>query len=294
MAAWPKAFKNKPVFYSLPYQKGPPTRFIGTITARWEMPWTKVTFEGPKTPGGSSPGFEAREKLRRCVTEFSIFSMDCLKAREMALSRHVTEMRQLSLRDTSVRWFIVENKALLAQGLGEDQTQGIHIRARNRDRIQDRIVIVTPQGTHQTIILDRPSGEPGELAWSVFEKSLRSLRVSDDLGPGLAWANQQLARVRLEDLKSVSDPKLWLARVTEIQTLLLAKISVEPKSFDTYYHLGGTAFMVAKYSAEHQLNEPGAAAKPMIQSAFRYAQDIAPNHKRTAELQGYWLDSQKF
>jgi hypothetical protein len=50
LGAWPRTYAGKPVFYTLPYEKGPPDRFVGHLSARWEDPGTRVTFEGPKTP----------------------------------------------------------------------------------------------------------------------------------------------------------------------------------------------------------------------------------------------------
>lgn len=66
LGAWPKSYGDRPVFYSLPYEKGPPSRFIGHLTARWEDPGTRVTFEGPKTP--QAPVAATRESGRRAST----------------------------------------------------------------------------------------------------------------------------------------------------------------------------------------------------------------------------------
>ncbi len=38
LGAWPTRFNEKPIFYSIPYEKGPPQQFIGHVVARWDMP----------------------------------------------------------------------------------------------------------------------------------------------------------------------------------------------------------------------------------------------------------------
>lgn len=323
LGAWPRSYGGKPVFHTLPYEKGPPTRFPGHIVARWDEPSTRVTFEGPKTPRNDDSDLETgrapRDRIRNCLIG-SDKSWGCLRVREATLYRHLLEM-QKSLLGTSggsaalrmkwkLQWFLVRNPAIPAA----EQAQGISLSARDETgmRGQERYVLITRNGTHQAIILDYPlpmagdvphstAAKASQLARSTFLDSIRSLRASDELAPGRAWIDRNLQAMRIDDLgpAALAGREALtgdaLARLASMQAALLAKISVDPAGFDAFYHLGGTALLLHRH-AKHGADPSGdasAIAKPLISASYRYAQDVAPQDPRTAQLQGFWLESQK-
>ncbi|HUP56735.1 MAG TPA: hypothetical protein VM598_04730, partial [Bdellovibrionota bacterium] len=123
LGAWPRMFEGKPVFYSLPYAKGPPDLFVGQVIARWDASAVRLVFEGPKTPPALAGGYDPREMLRQCLTslsggEFGAFR--CLRARGAALDRHLREMEALEPKRFSIRWLTVRNPAIAAR----EQVQG--------------------------------------------------------------------------------------------------------------------------------------------------------------------------
>jgi hypothetical protein len=188
-----------------------------------------------------------------------------------------------------IRWFIVENPAIPPQ----EQAQGIHLEALGRKYGQSRYILITAKGTNETIIASYPSlGEDGERARDTLEKVVESLRVSDDLGPGRAWVDSQLERVKLGELKEINDPKKLTDRLADIEAVLLSKISVDPKTFDAYFHLGGVAMMIAREGAKEKEPE-WLASSGLLQSLLRYAKDIAPQDVRTTQLENLWLESKK-
>ncbi len=289
LGAWPKTFRGQPVLYTLPYAKGPPSKFVDQIVARWDAPEIKLTFEGPKTP----------EKARdRKSAKFCILSLSraCLRYREEALSRHVEEM-QASLKTVSswqLRWFEVENSAIPS----EEAAQGIFLTAQGRSRAQDRYIFITAGGTHQTLILDYPSlTADGHFARDLVRKAVRTVRISDQLGPGKAWINSVLQRVKLGDFEQLASGPEPILRVAEIQGLLLSKLSVEPSSYDAYFHLGGTSLLLARLGRRTTgSSDSGIAAGPTlqtIQSAHRYASDIKPADPRTLRLESLLVDARK-
>jgi hypothetical protein len=308
LGAWPKAYGGKPVFYSLPYEKGPPTRFAGHIIARWDEPSTRVTFEGPKTPQApvsAAPGERTpREKIRQCLLGEN-HSWSCLKIRDATLMRHLNDMQQrlagksggnVALKMTwKLRWFLVRNPAISPS----EQAQGIYLSTEDEGRGEERFVLITENGTHQAVMLDYPHpGSPDAVtARKTFEQAIRSLRASDELAPGRAWVDRQLEGVQLT--QAPADTPDAVAKLAEIQSLLIAKVSVQPSVFESYFHLGGTALMLSHlarastHSGSLAGLELSAVAKPLIQSAYRYAQDIAPGDPRTTQLQGFWLEAQK-
>lgn len=315
LGAWPKIYGEKPVFYSLPYEKGPPSRFVGHLTARWEDPGTRVTFEGPKTPQApvsAQPGERTpREHIRQCLLGED-HSWSCLKIREATLLRHLNDMQERLTGKSGgntalkmkwrVRWFLVRNAAIAPA----EQAQGIYLSAEDEGRGEERYVLITENGTHQAISLDypNPGSENAKLARQTFEQSIRSLRASDELAPGRAWVERQLTAVKIgallaSDASQAAANSEAIEKLAETQALLLAEITVQPGMFESYFQLGRTSLLLNRISrsgpnAGHlQGLELAAVAKPMIQSAYRYAQDVAPQDPRTTQLQGFWFESQK-
>jgi hypothetical protein len=296
MGSWPRNFDQRPVFYSLPYEKGPPTRYVGHIIARWKLPGTQVTFEGPKSPVLSTQENVSRDDLKKCLltSRSSIFfgGGKCVRLRKLALDRHIEEISKLSPEQWNLRWFEVQQEHLPA----EERTQGFYITAIGKKKEHHRVVLVTATGKHQTIFLDSPLGAEGSLARETFVKALQSLRVSDELAPGRALADQVIQAVKLEDISKITDPAAMVAKLAEVQAVLLGKISVDPKTFDAFFHLAGTALLLIRESSKNKLYKEDwiASAKPMIYSAYKYAQDIDPNSPKTAQIQNLWLESKKY
>lgn len=330
LGAWPRAYGGKPILYSLPYEKGPPSRFVGHLTARWESPGTQVTFEGPKTPKSAMAYAQGertpRDLIRECLLEAN-HSWNCLQIREATLQRHLSDVQQrltgsaggdtALAMNWSLRWFTVRNPAIPPS----EQAQGIYIsavssetgpgRARGPARGEERYVLITENGTHQAISLTFPEPQsPAAIeARAIFVQAIRSLRASDDLGPGRAWADSQLGSIQLGGRlaavlggappRSDAETAGVIEQLAQAQALLLAKISVQPSVYDSYFLLGSTAHSLSRLSrlgaSAGQLEglELAAASKPMILSAYRYAQDLAPHDARTTRLQGFWLEAQK-
>lgn len=316
MGAWPRTFQGKDVFYTLPYEKGPPIRFTGEVVARWSMPEVRVAFEGPKTPLKRDHSLFSRTEVEQCVTRWFGGSlggiMDCLDLREAVLERHIDALRLIHPVGWSIKWLRVSNPALSP----DEQVQGIYLSAWNGSYGQDRFILVTEKGAQQTFILSYTISPEGNHAQELFQKAIRSLRVSDDLSPGRAWVDTSLERVRLQDLAPVETsfyhqdyPSFlhFASRIADIQSLLISKITVDPESYDAYFHLGGTSLLLARYAATQKKLpstdlDPARAsrildllsqAKPLVRTAYRYARDIGPGDRRTALLQSYWFDARK-
>jgi hypothetical protein len=195
-------------------------------------------------------------------------------------------MSALKPRRWQIRWFSVDNPVLMA----EEQPQGIFLSAMNRGHVQERYILISPSGTQQAFILDRGANAKGIQAHELFQQAIQSQRVSEQLGSGRAWINRELAGAKLDRILKEKDPIRFVSDLTEIQALLLAKISVDPATYDSYYHLGGTALMLAKFAKSQHNSEWSAAAVPMVESAYRYAQDVQPRDPRTAQLQNMALE----
>jgi hypothetical protein len=282
IGGWPKKFAGKPIFYTLVYEKGPPTRFIGHIFANWSVPDIKVIFEGPKTPEKSM----SQDEIKDCILRK--FSYQCLAIREGTLARHMDQIALISPESWTMKWFIVENPMIPP----EDQVQGVYLSAVGENWIQDRFIIVSSNGTHQAIILNRSKGPQGNAAFALMQNAIQSMRSFNELNSGRAWVNRELEEIRLDDLHLLKDSTRLIARLAEIQSLLISRISVDPGSYDSYFHLAGTSLMLAKNSIKTR-DGLSVIALQNLQSAYRYATDIAPKDPRTAHIQDLWIESNK-
>ncbi|HAR43243.1 MAG TPA: hypothetical protein DCS07_11550 [Bdellovibrionales bacterium] len=299
LGAWPKTFAEQPVFHAVPYKKGPPQVFLEGITANWRSPGIRMTFEGPKTPDGhrtdpkDQSTLAVRVRLRRCLGPTwtsPLLDWGCMGLRDEVLSRHLQEMEKLQPELWTLRWFVVENPSLPAA----EQAQGFYLRAENSTRFQSRFVVITANGTHQAFILHGTKDAEGAQAEQTLQRAIGSLRVSNDLNPGRAWIDRQLQGIDLGKILAGNASEATIRNLAEIQALLLSKLTVDPGSFDSYYHLGGTALLLLKLAAAMKQSDWSITAKPMVFSAYRYAQDVAPNDPRLPKLQNIWLDSKKY
>lgn len=298
VAGWPKTFGNKPISYSLPYEYGPPAQFVGHIQAILESPDLKLTFEGPKTPLSAQNNQDPAE-LRNCFSENSSL-LSCFQIRQESLSRHIKEMERRAPTAWELRWFTIQQPNQAKEAL----TQGIYLKASGPGWIEDRFILVNAKGAHQAVILDRPRTPQGDLAFALLEKSIRSLRLFDNLESTRAWVDRELSEINLPALATLKDPQALTTAFYHVQSLLLSKISVDPGSFDAYYHLAGTSSLIFE-----KLYAPAIAAGKtksvsaeitariqMIESAYRYAHDIATKTRdpRLVEIQNLWLASKKW
>lgn len=288
MGAWPKTFSGTPVFYTLPYEKGPPAQFVGQVDVRLDPPETKLVIEGPRTPI-----LITRTQLKTCLTSSPIALIgidfwDCLRVRRSVLSRHIKEAVQFTGQATwQVKWFRVENPALPEN----EKPEGFYISADGESLSEERFVLVTGTGVHQALVLDHNLNQKGVQAERVFEQIVRSLRVSENLAPGKALANRLLMETTLNDLRKDLSDEVMSTKFAQILMVLSSKISVEPQNVEPYYHLASTAMLLDKFARKTNSLEFSSIAKGLIQSAYRYSQDIAPNESKSIEIQAMWIET---
>lgn len=286
MGAWPKKFDGNDVLYSLPYAKGPPQQFVAQVTARWKMPHTTLVIEGPRTP----QRVYSAERLRQCATSPWLQPVTCSDARELVLGKHVRQMLELKPIAWELEWFEVSNTAMRP----EEQPRGFHIAVTLRDgeqeKVQERYILINDKGATQALVLDRPAGPGGELASATLAKIVRSLRLSTELVMGRSWVDRELQKVSLDQLGAIRDSRGFLERFSEIQALLVSEISVDPRNFDAFFHLGGTSSLLARRGVRERNTDWTALAKPAVRSALNYVQDIRADDPRVQQLQALWVE----
>ncbi len=227
---WPRFFNNHPIFYTLNYEKGPPSHFVSKITANWEPDDAVVIFEGPKTPKNLGD----QKLIKNCFN--TKLSYSCTSIRQGFLSRHLDEIGIPKKSEVKINWFNVNNPDIPA----EEQPQGVYLNSKNNKEIQDRFIFINQSGIQQTIILKRSFGKNGQLAFNTLIKTISGLRNYNELNTSRFFVDQELKKIQLVDLEKKLNSIEFSKKLSEIQNLLISKISISPQSFETYYHLAGT------------------------------------------------------
>jgi hypothetical protein len=273
LGGWPRKFNKQTLLYTVPYEKGPPTRFVGRIIAELESPDIRLVIEGPKTPDPLAK----TSQIKDCI--LNLTSLRCVNLRETVLSRHLKEVNSFAPKHWTLQWFHIANPMLPP----ESQPQGIYLRATGLNWIQDRFILISNSGIHQSLILNRTRNAVGDQAFTMTQEIVRSLRVFDELNSGRAWANRSLEIIQLDDVKNIQDSQIQMSSLAEIQGLLISKISVDPSNFDSYFHLAGTSMMIAG-KAENSRDRLFVNSNKNIQSVSLFAEDIAPYDPRTTQI----------
>lgn len=274
MTSWPKTFLEKPIYYMIPYEKGPPLKFIGRILVYLEKNKghfsNEIILEGPKTP----PGFLSQKDLRNCFLKNTSFH--CIKARKNSIKRHLKEMNLFPFFPPTLYWFEVENPALDQ----EEKIQGIYLSGYTKKQtLQDRFIIVNKKGIHQTFILNRKRTTSGLFAFEEIQKIIGSLKNFNDLSFQRNWINQLISKIELSSLEKIQDKHEFLLKFSEIQAMLMSKISLEPSHFDSYYHLAGICGTYGKNS-EYLNNDWKLTCSQNLSSAYQFAKDLNPTEPR--------------
>ena len=301
VGGWPRTFRGRPVFYSLPYKKGPPYQFAAEIIARLLVPKIKLSIEGPQTPEGAP----TPDIIKDCLTRsFKISNQaECLSIRSTSLARHLEALDSVHPKTRELVWFEVDNPALLP----EERPRGVLLKAHGATRTQERYVLITPKGAHQTLILNRPSGEADADASLLVEQMIRSMRVLPDLLMGKVIAHDALQKIQLSPSFDLRNLVQYGQTIADAQALLISKISLEPGDLQAYLHLGGTAHLLLSHVSNLRaqsttiiggekaelIDQWTAAQFPLIESAYAYARDIDPDNPTTTRLNQLRIDAAK-
>ncbi len=277
LVALPDAYEGQPVFYQIPYEKGPPTRFISRVIARLKMPEIKLVIEGPRTPTENGMPI-VKSRIAKCLGFAgggTTYAGECAKIREIIFERHLADLKEQKLEPHRVQWVqVLESR--LDPVL---QTQGFLISAVRPGRTQLRFTAITANDLHQSFIFettqDLAAAEATFLPW------ISKMRLSPDLSSGQSWANASIAQVQLS-------PELSLQSLAQIQAKLTAKLTVDAKTYDTYFHLGGIASLLQQKALQHKADTADwkAVPKNLLEAMVQYARDVSPEDPRNVQLQG--------
>lgn len=310
LGAWPRTYRGNPVFYNLPYAKGPPTRFLERVTARWSGSEVQVVFEGPKTPAALLAEGINRSQVQHCLLHTSGFwgyssqGVNCAFLRQTVLERHLHDLSQwmgsIPKEYFILQWFRVNNP-----GIPEaEQTQGFVIKALTESKAVIRYVLLTPNNTHQSVTLyilaNQETINEFQYAEALLKKAIGTLRVSDDLAAGKNWADREIHVLAQENPARYKDSPDFLYKLAEIQMALLGKLSVSPADTEAYFHLANMTLQQIKSSKKFQKPEWAAGAKRLIRSVYDYTRDVISSaspkvqDELMARIEAIWLEAKQY
>jgi hypothetical protein len=233
LGPWPTHFRGEPIVTRLTYIKGPPKKFIETLTLIWSPVDAEISLLGPKTV---LPGFKLQD-WKDCFQK----SFLCSGPKKAFWGRVFPE-RSLH-RSSGVRasWF---------ESSSHDGPSGVHLSIRSKtesgtESMEDRFAIITPAGVVQVLSIHTSNNPIGTEARGVFMQTISALKVHDDLGFGRAWIAGDLKQIDLQALQRIQEPRERLLRLIEVQNLIFAHLSVDPTTIDSFFHLAGVTHRLA-------------------------------------------------
>ncbi|MBC7387401.1 MAG: hypothetical protein H7301_14715 [Cryobacterium sp.] len=260
--------KELSVEYGLPYEKGPPHRFLGKIALYWRDLDSRLVLSGPQTL--ATPG--TQDELRRCSRQW----FGCVEARRRIWKYAVIPALENRLIDRA-EWFHVPNEFLLEA----ERAQGLYVRSKSeRGRIREAYFLIGPKMASQGFILDRPDRTEGNQASETLAKIIGSLRLSPDLAAPRAFLDPKLAKLRIGPGSSLSD-------LITAEAHLLAKVSIEPKQAESFYHLSGIGITLYRIARREGRIELAATSKSIVKNALNYARDVDPKSARLPEMEKF-------
>lgn len=298
VGAFPKSWNESPVWYQLPYAKGPPERFPARVVLRLAQSDARITLEGPRTPEALRG---RRDWVRACLTDPRLsvrLAAQCLGLRRELLLRHSREMRPGGHRPQSwgLYWFEVDNPQLAE----ESRAMGVYLKAQEAEQGEaeiHRFILLASDGQAQTITLEMRSGEMKSSSpalapeMQMMFQVLGSLSLHPTLAGSRSWADRRLSETKLAEIMRRSE----IGPLGELAALLVAKTTVSPRSPEAFYHLAGVSLLLLKKSAKTPAAElVSAVAKPQVLAASRYFADVAPDDPRNRALEQMVLEMKQF
>ncbi len=261
LGPWPTRFRNEPIVTQLTYLKGPPQKFLQSITQLWQPVEAELTLMGPRTL--------VADKTQQDWKDCFISHWGCKADRNLVLDYAFHGKK--SSEPVKITWF--EHPE--AEG-----PRGIHLeRSFEKYRLDD-FILFTRKGVAQGFELKTVKSPIGAEALQLFYQTLSSLKVNDDLSGSREWIQTKIKSVNLEEIKKISDSTKRLARWIEVQNWLFSLLSVDPTKVNPFFHLAGVTHLftldLIHLQKNHFENQESwiLSAKPNLENLYRYSKDF--------------------
>jgi hypothetical protein len=261
LGPWPMQFRNEPIVTKLTYRKGPPKKFIQSITQLWLPVEAELTLLGPRT---LKEGFN-QNAWKQCFE--SRFTCNLQRDKILDYLEHKKDDGKIS----KVTWF---------DQLDINGPRGIHILWDYAKYQVDDFVLITENGIAQGFELKTVKSDVGNDARSLFYQTLGSLKVKEELSSSREWIQNKIKSVQLATIQKTSNSKAKLSKLIEIQNWLFSLLSVNPTDVTPFFHLAGVTHLLAldliKLQTTYFENQESwiLSAKPNLDVLLKYSQDF--------------------
>jgi hypothetical protein len=279
LGPWPKAFRGEPIVTKLTYLKGPPQKFIDSMTQIWRPVEVELSILGPKTV---LPEFMIKDWRNCFKSEFF-----CSKEKKLFWERVFPDSKAHQSDRIHATWF---------ESMDPLGARGVHLAVTTPTYQIDRFAVITPKGSVQVFSLKSVLNGPGAEARELFIKTLGSLKVNDDLSSSRAWIEGKLRAVNLETIKKIADQKSRFDKLILVQTWIYSYLSVNPTALESFYHLAGITHRLAMdlLKTKTPLFENQEAwilsFQPLLSTLIRYAKDFPKSENQVKSMEALLED----
>ena len=263
LGPWPQEFKGEPIVTRLAYLKGPPRKFLDSMTQVWRPVEAEVVITGPKTVLRE---FKIQDWRKCFQSEFT-----CITEKRAFWARVFPERGSHEEDEVRADWF---------ESMDPKGARGVHLIVKSKTYQIDRFAIITENGVVQTFSLKSVLNPIGLDARELFFKTLGGLKVREDLQNAKAWIETRIKGVNLEEIKRIPDLKERFKRLILVQNWIYSYLSVDPASAPSYFHLAGVTHRIAMdlLKTKEPLFENQESwilsFEPLLTTLIRYLQDF--------------------
>jgi hypothetical protein len=279
LAVWPKAFEGEPIVTRLTYQKGPPSQFISSMVQIWRPIEVELTLHGPRTLVTN----QSADAWRICFQSGFSCKSEKLKMKALILP----DEKEHGDHQKVWTWF---------DGLDPLSPRGVHLLIDAGTYRIDRYAIITPAGATQMFSLKTAANPIGSAGRSLFQKTLSTMKVKDDLASNRAWIQNRIKTVSVKDIRSLPDQKARLEKLIRVQNWIFSHLSVDPSQLPPYFHLAGTTHLLALelLRTKERIFETQEAwilgVMPLMRSLIAYAKDFKDSEPEVKNMEALLQD----
>jgi len=262
-----------------------PDHYLPSVTFQWEQQGIQLRIEGPKRSSDQTDSLrELRGTQDSCGrTCLALIQSQRLQMKAILGTESIQAVQVIPWKGSAI--------------------QGILLHIRTKTFHHWRALIELPGDTMQSLTWSEKRDPVQDSDSVVVPPILRELLANLGANPSLQEArrftNERLGRVNLRallgehggvrdltPLLKTSDGRKEIQSRKDalqgVQHLLLAKLTVEPSSSETFLHLAGTSYLLWKVAIALSDSGTSATARKVIRVTERYLQDFA--QKGAAEL----------
>jgi hypothetical protein len=279
LGAWPNYFHGEPIVTRLTYQKGPPKKFIQDLIQIWRPVEIELTLDGPKTIDATL----GAQDWKNCFAKNNA----CLSSKKALLDYAVKDLLRRPSQALSFIWF---------DSLDPLGARGLHTHFEAETYFIDRYTVFTEKGIAQTFSLQYVKNPLGLEAKDLFLKIMGGLKVKDDLSSSRAWIQNKIETVNLDQVRKITDPKLRLTTLIQIQNWIFSHLSVDPTQLAPFFHLAGVTHLLTLdllHSDQHFFENQESwilSAKPLLETLIAYARDFDHSDEEVKNMEALLED----